>query len=274
LFFSFVTSLCWAIADSAKEMAIAQASGLPMKIMFAWVIFDLILCFVLALLNLLPAVITRSMIVQEPLDGIGAGLASLVHFATFYLLIYIPYILIKGTFSLASLVGVLAIVGYAVWAGMSYFTAYIVLTMPPMLKSGMNMMDIPLNDSEKCLTALGDFMTLLVSSLGERRQVSKLWTPVYAYLKDNHKIRQLVLNKGLRHDEIALNAVGSIAFRLLAEGDLHAAYGTLSPDGEFVRKIWWVTANELVKRSYYKPEDVTQGLSSLDAAIVSASPKQ
>jgi hypothetical protein len=244
------------------------------KITFAWVVFDLILCFVLMLLNLLPAVLTRSMIVQEPMEGMSAVLATLVHYATFYLIIGIPYNLIKGTFSLASATGILAIVGYVAWTGMSYVSAYIVLTMPPMLKSGMDMIDIPLDDSEKCLTALGDFMTLLVSSLGERRQVSTLWTPVYAYLKDNHKIRQLVLNKGLRHDEIALNAVGSIAFRLLSEGDLHAAYGTLSPDGEYVRKVWWVTANELVKRSYYRPEDVTQGLSSLDAAIVSASPKQ
>jgi hypothetical protein len=50
---------------------------------------------------------------------------------------------------------------------------------------------------------------------------------------------------------------------------LHSDFGTLSPDGEYVRKIWWFTANELVRRSYYRPEDVTKGLEALDAAIVS-----
>jgi hypothetical protein len=117
-------------------------------------------------------------------------------------------------------------------------------------------------------------MTLLANQLGERRHVEKFWSPVYAYLKDTPKISKLVTNQRLHHDEITLNAVGSIAFKLLAEGGLHAAFGTLSPDGEYVRKVWWVAANELVRRSYYRPEDVTQGIQALDAAIVAVGPKE
>ncbi|MDR1132567.1 MAG: hypothetical protein LBL05_00300, partial [Synergistaceae bacterium] len=141
--------------------------------------------------------------------------------------------------------------------------------MPPIFRNSMEEILLPLDDSERCMTALGDFMTVLVAQLGERRHVEKLWSPVYTYLKDRLKVQKLVMNKGLKHDEIALNAVGSIAFRLLASGELHSDFGTLSPDGEYVRKIWWFTANELVRRSYYRPEDVAKGLESLDSAIVS-----
>jgi hypothetical protein len=273
LFFSFIASLCWVIAEAARDISIAAASGGQTKILFAGVVFNLLICFILSLLNLLPAVITRSMIVQEPLEGMNATLVSLIHYATLYLLIGVPYNVFKGTFRLSSLPMILALVAYIAWAAVSYVAARAVLTTPPIMRDSSEM-DIPLNDSEKCIAALGDFMTLMVTNLGERRQIEKLWTPVYAYLKDNRKIQMLVLNKGLRHDQIALNAVGSIAYQLLSEGDLHAAFGTLSPDGEYVRKVWWVTANELVRRSYNKPDDVTQGLASLDAAIVSANPKE
>jgi hypothetical protein len=213
------------------------------------------------------------MVGSEPMEGLNAALASLIHYATIYVLIITPYNLIAGKVPM-SVRMMLSVGAYVAWAGVSYFAAYIVLTMPPILpKSSVDSLDIALSDSDKCLTELGDFMTLLATALGERRQIEKLWGQVFAYLKDDNRIRKLVLNNRLKHDEIALNAVGSIAFKLLSEGDLHAAYGTLSPDGEYVRKVWWVTANELVRRSYYRPEDVTQGIEAVDAAIVSASPK-
>ena len=274
LFFSFVASLCWVIAEAARDISIASANGDPTKISFAWIVFNLLICFILSLLNLLPAVIARAFIVQEPLEGVNAILVSFIHYATLYLLIGVPYNVIMGRFHLSSLPMLLGLAAYIAWAAVSYVAAYAVLTTPPVVSNSLDSMDIPLNDSEKCIAALGDFMTLMVTNLGERRQVEKLWTPVYSYLKDNRKIQALVLNKGLRPDQISLNAVGSIAYQLLSEGDLHAAFGTLSPDGEYVRKVWWVTANELVRRSYNKPDDVTQGLASLDAAIVSVNPKQ
>jgi hypothetical protein len=213
------------------------------------------------------------MIVQEPLEHENAIFVSFAHYATLYLLIGIPYNILTGTFRFTSSAIFLGMLAYVAWAGLSYIAAYFVLTMPPIFHDSMDVY-IALNDSEKCLTELGDFMTSLVSQLGERRQIEKLWGPVYAYLKDQTKIQRLVTNKRLRHDEIALNAVGSIAFKLLAEGEFHAAFGSLSPDGEYVRKIWWVTANELVKRSYYKPDDVTQGIQALDASIVATGPKE
>jgi hypothetical protein len=212
---------------------------------------------------------------QAPIEGTSAIFVSFIHYATFYVVIYIPYKVITGTSPLKPIAMVLAILAYLAWAAFSYVSAYIVLSMPPI--AGGNSMEslyLPLNDSEKCLTELGDFMTLLASQLGERRKVEKFWSPVYSYLKETPRIEKLVLNKRLRHDEITLNAVGSIAFKLLADGELHAAFGTLSQDGEYVRKVWWVAANELVRRSYYRPEDVTQGIQALDAAIVTVGPKE
>ena len=253
-----------------------MATGSAERIMLAWAVFNLLICFVLSILNLLPAMFTRIIrlsLADEPFEGAGGVLASFIHYATFYLFIWIPFKIITGAYPLESPLMMLALLGYAAWAVISYVAAYFVLTMPQMIRSSKDEMYIPLNDSEKCLAALGDFMTILASNLGERRKIDKLWVSVSDYLKDNGRIQKLVLNKGLRHDEIALNAIGSVAFKLLADGELHAALGTLSPDGEYVRKVWWVTANELVRRSYYRPEDVTNGIESLDSAIVSASPK-
>jgi hypothetical protein len=275
LFFSFVAALCWVIAEATRDIAIASAKGGSMSISFAWTAFNLMICFILSILNLLPAAITRSMIMQAPIEGAIAIFVSFIHYATFYVVIRIPYNVITGTFQFKSIAMLLAILAYLAWAAFSYISAYIVLSMPPII--GDNSMDslyVPLNDSEKCLTELGNFITLLAGQLGERRQVEKFWSPVYSYLKETQKIEKLVLNKRLRHDEITLNAVGSIAFKLLADGELHAAFGTLSQDGEYVRKVWWVAANELVRRSYYRPEDVTQGIQALDAAIVAVGPKQ
>jgi hypothetical protein len=250
-------------------MGESVAAGGSSKVTFAAVVFLLLIDFVLCLLNLLPATITRSMITQSPLEPPMSILAALIHYATFFLVIRIPYGLITGSFRITSFIMAMSLAAYIAWAITSYIAAYIIITMPPILRSSMDEILLPLDDSEKCLTALGEFMTVLNAQLGERRQVERLWSPVYAYLKDKLKVQKLVMNKGLKHDEIALNAVGSIAFKLLTSGDLHSDFGTLSPDGEYVRKIWWFTANELVRRSYYRPDDVTKGLEALDSAIVS-----
>jgi len=271
LYFSFIAALCWVIAEGSRDLAIGAAE----RIMLAWAVFNLLICFALQIINLLPAIITRFIrlaVSEEPFGRAGGVPASFIHYATLYVFIWIPFKIITGEYP-SSPVMILGLASYAAWAVVSYVAAYYVLTMPQMVGGAMNEMYIPLNDSEKCLTAFGDFVTVLAQSLGERRKIDKLWVPVSEYLKDNNRIQRLTLNKGLRHDEIALNAIGSVAYRLLAEGDLHAAFGTLSPDGEYVRKVWWVTANELARRSYYKPEDVTQGIQSLDAAIVSIGPK-
>ena len=269
LFFSFIAALCWTIADATKGMGESVADGGSAKVTFAAMIFLLLIDFTLSLLNLLPAIITRSMIAQAPLEPPNSVIAALVHYATFFLVILLPYRIITGSLRFTSSYTAMSLAAYAAWAITSYMTAYIVITMPPIFRSSMEDILLPLDDSEKCLTALGDFMTVLAAQLGERRHVEQLWSPVYSYLKDKFKVKKLVENKGLKHDEIALNAVGSIAFKLLASGELHSDFGTLSPDGEYVRKIWWFTANELVRRSYYRPEDVTKGLEALDSAIVS-----
>ena len=270
LFFSFIAALCWAIADAAKGMGESMANGGSSKVTFAAIIFYLLADFTLCLLNLLPAAITRSIIAQAPLEPPASVIAALVHYATFFLALRLPYGIITGGFRFAPLIAAMVLAAYVGWAITSYVAAYIIVTMPPIFRGSMDEILLPLDDSEKCLTALGEFMTELSAQLGERRRVERLWSPVYSYLKDKLKVQKLIMNKGLKHDEIALNAVGSIAFKLLASGELHSGFGTLSPDGEYVRKIWWFTANELVRRSYYRPEDVTKGLEALDSAIVSA----
>jgi hypothetical protein len=264
LFFSFIAALCRTIADTTKGMA-GGAAGVT----FAAAMLLLLMDFILCLLNLLPAIITRAIVAQTPLKPPMSVIAALVHYATFFLAIRIPYGIITGGFSLKPPMSAMSLAAYVAWAITSYVPAYIIVTMPPIFRGSMEEILLPLDDSEKCLTALGDFMTALAAQLDERRHVEQLWSPVYSYLKDRLKVQNLVANKGLKHDEIALNAVGSIAFKLLASGDLHSDFGTLSPDGEYVRKIWWFTANELVRRSYYRPEDVVRGLEVLDSAIVS-----
>jgi hypothetical protein len=269
LFFSFIAALCWTIADAAKGMGESMANGGSAKVTFAAIVFLLLIDFALCLLNLLPATIIRTIIARAPLEPPMSVIAALLHYGVFFLVIRIPYNIITGNFRFPPLITAMSLTAYAAWAIASCMAAYIVIVMPPIFRSSMEEILLPLDDSEKCLTALGDFMTSLAAQLDERRHVEQLWSPVYSYLKDRLKVQNLVMNKGLKHDEIALNAVGSIAFKLLADGKLHADFGTLSPDGEYVRKIWWFTANELVRRSYYRPEDVAKGLEALDAAIVS-----
>jgi hypothetical protein len=269
LFFSFIAALCWTIADAAKGMGESVADGGSSKVTFAAVIFLLLIDSILCLLNLLPAAITRSMIAQAPLEPPMSVVAALVHYATFFLAIRLPYSIITGGFRFKPLVTAMILAAYVGWAITSYVAAYIIISMPPIFRGSMDEILLPLDDSEKCLTALGEFMTALVAQLGERRHVERLWSPVYSYLKDRPKVQKLVSDKRLKHDEIALNAVGSMAFKLLASGELHSNFGMLSPDGEYVRKIWWFTANELARRSYCRPEDVAKGLEALDSAIVS-----
>jgi hypothetical protein len=274
LIFSLESSLCWVLADILHGMGENIAHGLPARVTFASAVFLFITDFILSLLNLLPSIIARSMVARKPMSGGGAIFASCIHYATVYLLVIIPRGFMTGSFSLGSLPMIGGVIAYIVWAALSYITAYHVVSMPPIMGDSEVDLLIPLDDSEKCLTALGDFMALLSPVIGEHRKVEKLWSEVYVYLKDLPKIRKFVINKGLRHDEIALNAVGNIAFTMLAGGELHSAFGTLSPDGEYVRKVWWIAANELAKRSYCRPEDVTRGLQALDSAIVSADVKQ
>jgi hypothetical protein len=250
------------------------AQGMRTNVTFASVIFLFLIDFTLSLLNLLPSFIARSVSSEWPMSGQSVTLAVGVNYATFYVFFAIPYGFLTGSFDFASLPMVGSIAAYIVWAVLSYMSAYRVISMPRAMKNPENEMAVPLNDSEKCLAALGDFMAILTPMIGEHRKMEKLWSGVYVYLRDLPKIQKFVREKGLRHDEIVLNAVGNIAFTMLARGEFHLAFGTLSPDGEYVRKVWWIAANELAKRSYCGPEDVTRGLSALDEAIVSVGARQ
>jgi hypothetical protein len=274
LIFSFETALCWVIADILRDMGENDAQGMRTNVTFASAVFLFLGDFTLSLLNLLPSLIARFLVARKPLSEWEAVLAVCIHYATFYILAAIPYGFLTGSFSLGSLPMIGSLTAYTAWAVLSYITAYFVVSLPSAAENSENEMIVPLDDSEKCMAALGDFMAILTPMLGEHRKMEKLWSDVYVYLKDLPKIQKFVKEKGLRHDEIVLNAIGNIAFTMLARGELHSAFGTLSPDGEYVRKVWWIAANELAKKSYCRPDDVTQGIQALDAAIVSVGVKQ
>jgi hypothetical protein len=267
--FSFEAALCGVLSYAMHNIYQSSAIGVSTKVSFSMVVFQLLIESCLALINLLPASIIRALILRKPASDNSAVMASFCCYASVYLIAVVPYNIFTGQMPLSSIWIILSLAADIGWAALSYAGSYSIVTMAPLLRDTMNELFVPLNDSEKCLTMLGDFMSLLHKQLGERRRMEKLWQPVYAYLKDLARIQKLVRNKGLRHDEIVLNAVGGTAYKILSSGKLHASFGVLSPDGEYVRKVWWIAANELVRRSYNKPEDVTQGLEALDAAIVS-----
>ncbi|MDR1966718.1 MAG: hypothetical protein LBQ36_08410 [Synergistaceae bacterium] len=268
--FSFEAALFGVASYALSDIGIRAASGMPTKVSFGMVVFQLFIESCLAIINLTPAAIIRGAVIRRPSEGSAAVMLSLCHYAPIYLLAVQPYRIFTGALPIRSPWVIASFATDLGWAFLSCAGGWSLITMPAASRNPMDDMMAQLTDSDKCMTSLGDFMAFLTSQLGERREMPKLWTPVYNYLKDLPKIQKLVRANGLRHDEIALNAVGNIAFRLLASGELHASYGVLSPDGEYVRKVWWVTANELVRRSYSRPEDVKQGLAALDMAIISA----
>jgi hypothetical protein len=273
--FSFEAALCDVVSYELIGIGANRAAGMSAKVSFAAAVFYLFMYFCMAVINLLPATIIRSTIVREPMEGSSAVGSSFICYAPVRLLAVIPYkIFFTNTMPIGSIWVIMGLVAELGWAFLSIAANYTIITMPPISKSSLEELTVPLNDSDKCMTALGDFMTLLHKQLGERRKMEKLWSPAYTYLKDLPKIQNLVRGQKLHYDEIVLNAVGSIAFKLLASGELHSSFGVLSPDGEYVRKVWWVTANELVNRSYNKPEDVTQGLQLLDSKIISVGPRE
>ena len=268
--FSFEAALCNVLAYALHDIQLRSADGSSTKFSFGMAMIQLFFCACLALINLLPALVIRGAILRRPESGGVAITASFCCYASIYFIGVLPYNVITGEFRIFSLWNALSLVAKLVWAFLSYAANYHIITMPTLCRDSMGELYIPLTESDKCMTFLGDYMALLYSQIGERRQMEKLWNPVYSYLKDTERIRNLVQSNRLSHDQIVLNAVGSIAYKLLSGGDLHSGPGTLSPDGEYARKVWWVTANELVRRSYNQPEDVSQGLAALDAAIVSA----
>ena len=115
LYFSFIAALCWVIAEGAMGLGIERFA----RIRFAWAMFNLLICFALQVVNLLPAIISRFIklaVAEEPFEGAGGVLVSFIHYSTLYLFIWIPYKIITGAYPLDSSPIILGLIGYVAWA--------------------------------------------------------------------------------------------------------------------------------------------------------------
>jgi hypothetical protein len=222
-----------------------------------------------AVVNLLPAMIVRFLVSGEPLYGGGALFGSAFHYATASLFFVTPYRMVTGSAPLASMYAVFMLLAEAVWAALSYAAAYMIVSMPQP-EGDASDITVELDDSTLCLAALGEFMNMIRGRHGASSAMEVLWQPVYAYLRNEELMRKLVKTQGLAHDQIVLNAVGSIAFRLLSNGAFHASQGVLTPEGEYVKKVWMSAGNELVRRSYSGPDDMNSGTLRMEAAVEAA----
>jgi hypothetical protein len=231
---------------------------------------QLLVYMCVSVINLLPAMIIRFLVVREPLSGGDARLASVVHYATISLVAVTPYQILTGEISLGSVYVIFMLLARLFWALLSYVAAYVIIVIPQTHTDPVNEHIVPLDDSMLCLGALGEFMSILRGRLGAGYPMESLWRPVYAYLKNEELMKKLITTKGLAHDQIVLNAVGSMAFRLLSSGELHSSRGVLTPEGEYVREVWMNAGSELVNRMYSSPEEMKRGTEMMDAAVAAS----
>ena len=127
----------------------------------------------------------------------------------------------------------------------------------------------PLDNAAKCLLCLKDFIDLAKAGISPQADAEKLWQTVFAYLKNDELITDAV-NKGMPIDSIVLNAVGAVAYKLIASGLFHASRGVLSPEGQYIAQAWKLAASELISRSYNSREDMERGLAALEEAVARA----
>ncbi len=218
--------------------------------------------------NLLIPFLIRFLYPGKPLEGATAVLVSLINYATIMLLMALPYRLPLGNLGGGEVYYTLSCLAKMGGAVMILLAANVVLRMPE--AGEPTAIDVPLTDAEKCLSALGDFIEVVKAQLGRHEVQDRLWGPVYSYLNNEMTVRNIVLTKHIAPDELMLNAVGSLSYRLLAGGSYHASLGVLNPQGEYLWGVWYLAANELVRRGYGSAQDMQRGVEALTAAVLSA----
>ncbi|MDR3331283.1 MAG: hypothetical protein LBT08_01530 [Synergistaceae bacterium] len=245
----------------------APSSNAPLSLLFQWIGY-----FTVAMLNLIPPSIIRFLAPGRSLSAEWAYGVSLFNFATFTLVASTPYQLITGEiaggaayFALSGIIKMIAQV-FTIASG------YVILIIPDN-NDAAETISIPQDDYTICVTELGNFLNLLKLNSRVYFPVEKLWQQVYNYLKNERVLKNAIAGKGVRHDEMVLNAIGSVAFRLLERSKYCSSPGVLNPEGEYVREIWKLAAHELVRRGYNTPEDMARGLSALHM-VIAAPPKE
>jgi hypothetical protein len=182
------------------------------------------------------------------------------------LIMALPWQLMFGNIGGGTAYFLLSRVMRILFAFIILMNGYFILETPEKKVHSTQRMDMPLDNSTKCMLKLGSFINYVKNNLGSEISVEKLWQPVYAYLK-NEEIINGAVNQGMSPDAIVLNAVGSMAFRLLAAGRFHHPGGSLSLEGEYVVSIWKIAADELIRNSFNTPDDMARGLAALEEAI-------
>lgn len=264
--FAGEASVVGLLAFILNNMYLASSgSSAPVILSFGTVFIQWLAHLFPAIANLIPAYIFRFLIFRKPPEGVKMWIAMILNYVPFMLIGQIPFSLFTGSstvgsglFSLA--LSRLASIGYA---ALMLLSIYVILRIPPKPEEPMETLD----DSTLCLSELGSFISQVKSRVGSEQPLEKLWQPIYAYLKNEELIRSLVQARRVAHDEIVLNAVGSIAFRMLASGDFHAAPGQLTSQGQYIYDVWELAAQELVSRSYNTKEEAARGLEALNESI-------
>jgi hypothetical protein len=238
--------------------------------MFLPLLFNWMAYFFVALLCLVLPVIVRFFVFCEPLRKEWAFWASLINYPTIMMLQSLPYRLAIGGVSGGTPYFVASCIAGMVAAAFSMASGYVMLRVPD---DGEVNVAAPIDDSTICVSELGDFINLVKKSSRRNYSLENLWQPVYSYLKNTGTIKKAISEKGATHDEIVLNAVGSMVFRLLSSERYNASPGELNPEGEYLKEIWKMAAHELVRRNYNTPDDMARGLAALYSLTASSARK-
>ncbi|MDR3353930.1 MAG: hypothetical protein LBO21_02685 [Synergistaceae bacterium] len=226
-----------------------------MTLLFQWMGY-----FFITQVCLVIPVIVRYLIYARPLTGKHALLASLVNYPTIEIILAMPYQLVIGRVTHDVPIFVALCAARMAAAVFCIAACRIMLVIPDNEDVDAA---VSLDDYTRCVSELGKFINLVKASLRDRFPAENLWRAVLAYLKNGATIKKAIREKGVHHDEIVLNAVGSIAFRLLSSGGYNVSAGVLSKEGEYLKEIWRLAAHELVRRRYNTPDDMARGLAAL-----------
>jgi hypothetical protein len=226
-----------------------------MTLLFQWMS-----CFALALACLVTPIVIRYLVYARPLAGRRAFLVSFANYPAIAMILAVPYQLVTGQVTSAALFFAASRAADMIAAAFNIAACRVMLLVPDDADVDAA---VSLVDYTMCVSELGNFINLAKASLSNRFPAENLWKSVFEYLKRGQTIKKAIRERGARHDEIVLNAVGSVAFKLLSSGEYNASSGVLNKEGEYLREIWKLAASELVRRRYNTPDDMARGLAAL-----------
>jgi hypothetical protein len=253
LFFllSFVMSHYYERAGAPRQ----PVTQTVLTLLFQWMGY-----FFLTLLYLIVPAIVRYLVYARPLNRKHAFWASLVNYPAIEMILAAPYQLVTGRVTGSILLFAASCASNMAAAAFSIAAGRVMLMIPDNEDIDAA---VSLDDYTRCVSELGNFISLAKASSRERFPIENLWRAVFEYLKRSATIKKAIREKGAHHDEIVLNAVGSMAFRLLSSGEYNVSPGVFDREGEYLKEIWKLAAHELVRRKYNTPDDLARGLAAL-----------